>query len=981
MTSNQKSNRYFVGIGASAGGLEAISAFFKNMPIDTGLTFIVIQHLSPDYKSMMDELLSKVTAIPVKVVEDGIEPQPNHIYLIPPRQNMTIFHGKLLLETQDRANTMVNLPIDLFLHSLAEDQKHNAIGVILSGTGSDGTRGCRAIKESGGLVMVQSETSAKFSGMPKNVIANSLSDFILPVEELPTKLLNFVKHPLKAVLASNEGVQNEPSAITKLFSMLRQKTKIDFTFYKPPTIMRRIDRRMSINQIFSLEDYSQYVSRHPTELTALYRELLIGVTNFYRDPDVFDALLNESLYKYIEEIEGSEFRIWVAGCSTGEEAYTYCMLVQEIQERLGKTFDLKLFATDIDQEALNKASQGIYPESIAADLPQTFINKYFTRKDDHYQIARHLREMVVFARHDLIKDPPFTNMNLVSCRNLLIYLQPILQQRIFEGFNFSLKQDGILVLGSSESLGQSETLFDVMDHRRNIFRSRGQRRSLITSERFRLPDITPGSSAHSASSHRPYEHRHNTEIWMLESYIDALSRDFIPVSFIVSDTFELIRVTGDAGNYLVPLSGKVSTDITKNLIKDLTIPVATGLTKVFKTQADITFSNIRIKANGKSRKINVVIKPLEIKRNMPVMAIVIISEVKRADFSIENDGIKYDADVEVQQRVSDLEQELQFTRENLQATIEELETSNEELQATNEELLASNEELQSTNEELQSVNEELFTVNAEYQSKISELSEVNADMENFMGASKLIALFLDADLNVRRFMQNAKHLFNILDHDIGRPFEHLSHRIQSVEIVSMVKQVAETSLPVDVEVSAEDGNWYLLRILPYMLNHNVQGGVIVVLHEITDLKSSQERLLRAGQRKVLAQKMMHFTYWELDLRDSSMQWSEGAEEFLGAHKDTLSSNINALYDMISPNDLLRVKNGIKQILIDGKAYTTRYSIIPANGAPMLIEQHCQMLKNEAEENTHLLGVVHSVEELMCPKANSCDLKYNDAVGK
>ena len=316
MTSNQKSNRYFVGIGASAGGLEAISAFFKNMPIDTGLTFIVIQHLSPDYKSMMDELLSKVTAIPVKVVEDGIEPQPNHIYLIPPRQNMTIFHGKLLLETQDRANTMVNLPIDLFLHSLAEDQKHNAIGVILSGTGSDGTRGCRAIKESGGLVMVQSETSAKFSGMPKNVIANSLSDFILPVEELPTKLLNFVKHPLKAVLASNEGVQNEPSAITKLFSMLRQKTKIDFTFYKPPTIMRRIDRRMSINQIFSLEDYSQYVSRHPTELTALYRELLIGVTNFYRDPDVFDALLNESLYKYIEEIEGSEFRIWVAGCST-----------------------------------------------------------------------------------------------------------------------------------------------------------------------------------------------------------------------------------------------------------------------------------------------------------------------------------------------------------------------------------------------------------------------------------------------------------------------------------------------------------------------------------------------------------------------------------------------------------------------------------------------------------------------------------------
>ncbi|WP_299197799.1 chemotaxis protein CheB [uncultured Amphritea sp.] len=972
MTSKQKSSsRYFVGIGASAGGLEAISSFFKHMPLDTGLTFIVIQHLSPDYKSMMDELLSKVTAIPVHVVKDGVEALANNIYLIPPRQNMTIFHGKLLLETQDRADTMVNLPIDLFLHSLAEDQKHNAIGVILSGTGSDGTRGCRAIKEAGGLVMAQSEASAKFTGMPKNVVANGLSDFVLPVEDLPEQLLNFVKHPLEAKLISNEVVPKDTSSLTKLFAMLRQKTKIDFTFYKPPTIMRRIDRRMSINQAFSIDDYVQFVSNNPAELTALYRELLIGVTNFYRDPDVFDSILNEYLLDYISKMEGDELRIWVAGCSTGEEAYTYCMLVQEILERLDKTIDLKLFATDIDQEALNKASQGIYPESIAADLPKILINKYFIRKDDHYQIARHLREMVVFARHDLIKDPPFTNMNLVSCRNLLIYLQPVLQQRIFESFNFSLKQGGMLVLGSSESLGQAEAFFEVIDHRKNIFRSRGHRRSLLTSERYKLPEPQTGITQPGRS--HAFENRNNDELRVLESYIDSLAGEFIPVSFIVNDSFELIRVTGNARNYLAPLSGKVSTDVTKNLIKDLSVPVATGLTKVFKTSLAMKFSNIRIKVEGENKKVNVDIKPLEIRRHVPIMAVVIISEVKTLDLSPDNESIKYDADAEVHQRVSDLEQELQFSRENLQATIEELETSNEELQATNEELLASNEELQSTNEELQSVNEELFTVNAEYQSKISELSELNADMENFMGASELLSIFLDTNLQIRRFMQSAKQLFNILDHDIGRPFEHLSHRLPGVDLVSMVRQVADTGLAISMDVKAEDLNWYLLRILPYKLNHNVHGGVIIALHDISELKASQEHIARANQRKLLAQKMTQSTYWEMDLADRSVKWSEGAEDLFGV--DILQINIDNdfLTKIIQPDDSKRVQAEIAKILSDGQPFKTKFSVV-INSENYLIEQNCMMLKNESDEKTHLLGVIRRIDELSCPKANSCELK-------
>lgn len=973
--SKSKKGRFFVGVGASAGGLEAISLFFKNIPIDTGLTFIVIQHLSPDYKSMMDELLSKVTDIPVHVVQDGMEPKPNNIYLIPPRQNLTIFHGKLLLETQDRSNTMVNLPIDLFFNSMAEDQKHKAIGVILSGTGSDGTRGCRAIKEAGGLVMVQSEASAKFTGMPKNVIANSLADFVLPVEDLPAQLLNFVKHPLTAVLASKEGAATDTSALTKLFSMLRQKTKIDFTFYKPPTIMRRIDRRMSINQVFSIDDYVLYISNHPTELTSLYRELLIGVTNFYRDPDVFDSLLDDSFAKYIEEAGNGELRVWVAGCSTGEEAYTYCMLIEEIQEKLGTNLEVKLFATDIDQEALNKASQGIYPESITADLPQHFINKYFTRKDEHYQIARHLREMVVFARHDLIKDPPFTNMNLVSCRNLLIYLQPILQQRIFEGFNFSLKPDGLLVLGSSESLGQAESLFQTVDQRRNIYKSRGHRRSIMASERYRLPEPSVGTGNASTQS---YDSRNNNgELRVLEAYLEALAVDFIPVSFIVNESFELVRVAGDARDYLAPLSGKVSADVTKNLIKDLSIPVATGLTKVFKAQKDVSFSNVRIKVNGKSKKVNIVIKSLELRRNIPLMCVVIISEVQQLDKNPDSESIKYDADIEVQQRVVDLEQELQFTRENLQATIEELETSNEELQATNEELLASNEELQSTNEELQSVNEELFTVNAEYQSKISELSELNSDMENFMGASKLIALFLDADLHIRRFMQNAKHLFNILDHDIGRPFQHISNRIKSIDLMSLIDDVATSGQPLEVEVNAEDGNWYMLRILPYKLSLNINGGVIIVLHEITDLKNSKEELLKAQQRKQLAQRMLNTIYWEVNLENNALVWSEGAHELLGIDEQDIIDNKEALYQFAHPDDAERVKINIEATLNTCEPSVVRYRILTKDRSSKFIEQYSMILKNEVGESTHLIGAIRDIDNLYCPKVEDCKLRYDN----
>lgn len=954
--------QHYVGIGASAGGLEAITTFFKNMPTESGLIFIVIQHLSPDYKSMMDELLSKVTDIPVEVVKDGTQPQPDHIYLIPPQKNLTIFHGKLLLESQDRTHTVLNLPIDLFLHSLAEDQGRNAIGIILSGTGSDGTRGCRAIKEAGGLVMVQSESSAKFEGMPRNVIANGLADFILPVETLPEQLLKFVKHPLATRVPELDHEAENKSALSKIFAMLRSKTKIDFTFYKPPTIMRRIERRISINQVRSIEEYVDYLSHHPAEVTALYRELLIGVTNFYRDEEVFDSLRSDHLKNYVRGMENREMRIWVAGCSTGEEAYTYCMLLQDIAEELGKSMDLKIFATDIDQESLLKASQGIYPESIAADLPQHFLNKYFIRKDDQYQVVRPLREMVVFARHDLIKDPPFTNIDLVSCRNLLIYLQPILQRRIFDGFNFSLRPNGLLVLGSSESLGEAEPYFETLDHRCKIFRSRGSRKSLLSSERFKLPEPSVlGEWTHPGRGQA--QARNADDVRILESFIDALARDYIPVSLIVNEEFELLRVTGDSQRYLRPLSGKVSTDITKNLVKELSVPVATGLTKVFKSRTEISFSNVSVRSEGVVSKVNIQIRPLQVRRNYPWLAAVLISEIAKTPSIEVTEGIKYDADAEVLQRMNDLEQELQFTRESLQATIEELETSNEELQATNEELLASNEELQSTNEELQSVNEELFTVNAEYQGKISELSELNADMENFMSASRLVALFLDTGLSIRRFTRNAKYLFNILDHDINRPFEHISHRLKNTDLISMTRSVLTSGMTLDAEVTADDGDWYHLRILPYMLNHDVQGGVMITLYGINELKAAQAQLSNMHRHKMLHQSLASSSSasWDWDLSSNAMEWSDNVEALLGVPVHSLEHTREAFMKFVHPDDRLRFQACMEGALKDGVPYSIQYRIVWPDGSEHKIEQRGALLKDEDGKPIHLLGVIQKIQ--------------------
>jgi two-component system, chemotaxis family, CheB/CheR fusion protein len=826
-----------VGIGASAGGLEAIEEFFSHMPEKSGLAFIVIQHLSPDYKSLMVELLSKKTKIPVHRCTDGMLVAPDNIYMIPPKKNLSIFHGRLVLKEKDTVRG-INLPIDIFLKSLAEDQADRAIAVILSGTGSDGTRGVRAIKEQGGMVMVQDETTAKFDGMPRAAISTGVADFILPPKKMPTQLLAYIDHPYVAKKENARTLVSDQKGLTRIFSELRERTKVDFTYYKPSTISRRIERRMTVNQINDLDEYVQYIQKYPVEIMTLYRELLIGVTSFFRDAEAMNELMENCLPSLISRTKSREIRFWVTACSTGEEAYTIAILVKEVMEKIGANRDIKIFATDLDRDAVMQAGTGVYPESIAADLTPKLLGKYFYRKGDNYQIARNIREMVVFAQHNLVKDPPFTKIDLISCRNLLIYLQPVLQEKAMRMFNFSLNPGGILFLGTSETIGNMTDCFETVHQKYKIYRSRGKLTPNLEISDLKKTKDTRDSQSQPFSF--PYRERRRHQppptdaANLLTRFVSTLEDQYLPFSAIVNQQMEVVHIFGEAGDYFRIPSGRVVFDITKMVIKELAIPMATGIQKVFRTKEQLLYSNVKIKRDTDTRTVRLRIVPLPDQKAMDPLAAVFFEETKIIKDAEQDLVETYDLEADVQQRIADLEQELQFSNENLQATIEELETSNEELQATNEELLASNEELQSTNEELQSTNEELITVNAEYQAKIIELTQMSNDVENLLSSSGIEVLILDENYEIRKYSPGITRIFHILDKDTGRPIHHLSHHLEDFDPLSIIRRVEKNSKGVSLEKQDAQGRTYLVHVLPYHIAPDTYAGFMLTFVDTTD---------------------------------------------------------------------------------------------------------------------------------------------------
>ncbi|OGQ85554.1 MAG: chemotaxis protein CheR [Deltaproteobacteria bacterium RIFOXYD12_FULL_56_24] len=955
---------HYVGIGASAGGLEAIESFFETMPSDSGLAVIIIQHLSPDYKSLMAELLSKRTRMPVRRAEEGMEVLANHVYLITPQKNLRIFHGKLILSDQDHRHGPhqgINLPIDIFFRSLADDQGEKSIGVILSGTGSDGTRGISAIKGAGGMVMVQDPETARFDGMPKSAIATGLADFILPPQELAPQIQSYAIHPFIDKSKNGKTITSDEDGLARIFVLLRESSRVDFTFYKPNTMVRRIERRMSIHQVHELRDYVAFMEENPAEVTALYRELLIGVTSFFRDTEAFDELRGKFLPELFQRSNQREVRLWVAGCSTGEEAYSLAITCREVLDESGLACNVRIFATDVDREAIEHASIGAYPDSIAGDMPNHILNKYFFRQGEKLQISRQIRGMVVFAHHNLIKDPPFTNIDLVSCRNLLIYLQPVLQRKVMEYFNFSLKAQGLLFLGSSETVGEMGDYFRPMQQKWRIYEARGKRHitgmirdSMMSSPQSGRP-LTP-------LSRRNGIWRAQEEERALDRLLQGLSEDLLPLILLSNEHLELLHVVGDAHPFLRIPSGKAVNDLSKCIADELIIPLTTGMLKICKHGQDVAFSNIRLTAGNEILLVNMRLRRLPQRKGQDPLVAIIINPAVKVPSPVQDDKTEhYDLDKEAEQRIGDLEQELQFTRENLQATIEELETSNEELQATNEELLASNEELQSTNEELQSVNEELFTVNSEYQSKINELTLVNNDYDNLLYSLEMPIMFLDENKKVRRISPPLTALLGISEVDLDRPLRVQSPRFAGLEIERLVDEVLLKQRRVELEVRDNTGRWHLLRVMPYRVGDNSYSGAVVLLVDIQHTKEGEEALRWNQAQTDFLSKSVGLGIWDLDVVSGKLQWSASIEPIFGFAPGSFGGTYDDFLSCVHPDDRGMVEKEVKAALAGQRPYRLIHRVIWPDGSIHHVEESGKVFTDAEGKPFRMLGMTRGMD--------------------
>jgi two-component system CheB/CheR fusion protein len=829
-----------VALGASAGGLEALQVFFDHMPADSGMAFMVIQHLNPKGKSMLGAILQKHTPMEVMDAEDEMLVEPNRVYLNPAGMDVGVFNGVFQL-TEPVKTRGITLPIDHFLRSLARDRGEGALCVILSGTGSDGTLGLKAIKESGGMTIVQDPESAKYDGMPRSAILAGLADHILPAEKIPRELLSYVQQPyLKHPENPQVEVKRFAGYVQKVLMLIRSVTGRDFTGYKQSTIHRRIKRRMAVHKIEHVADYHRYLQENHAEIYKLFKELLILVTSFFRDTSAFEVLAARVIpHVLANHRDGSQVRIWVPGCATGEEALSISMLFMEAMDKLDGRAPVQVFATDVDPEAIQRARGAEYPESIASEISPERLERFFIRKNGGYGLKKEIRDSIVFAVQDLVADPPFSKLDLVSCRNVLIYMDPPLQKKIMDLFHFTLNDDGYLFLGTSESIGQFSDLFSTVDAKAKIFRSK----KLLA--RQAVPALSSGESTRAGRSNRE---RHDIKVASVKEFVEKIVLDeYAPASVLINEKFDVIYSQGPTGRYLLYPKGEPSSNIFRIVPDPLRHRLPTAIHKAIRDGAPSVLHGLRLKLEGRAHAVDVAIRPLRMPPDSQKLVLLVFtdrpySEKRRTKKStFETDSC-----------IAEMESELQVTRENLQATIEGQEAANEELKSTNEELQSTNEELQSMNEEmetakeeLQSTNEELVTVNSELQAKIDEMSTLNNDVNNLLASTEIGTIFLNAGLGIKRFTPSMTKLFSLITSDVGRPIQDLTTKISYTNLYKDAQTVLDTLQAKEAEVIAEDGRWLLMRILPYRTKENVIDGVVITFIDITDRKRALDEMRAA----------------------------------------------------------------------------------------------------------------------------------------
>ncbi len=844
-----------VGIGASAGGLAAFEAFFSGMPAETepDMAFVLVQHLAPDHKSILTGLIQRYTRMQVFEVEDGMEVRPNCAYIIPPGRDMSFLNGNLQL-LEPSAPRGQRMPIDFFFRSLARDQGERAICVVLSGTGHDGTLGVRAVKGGGGMAMAQAPYSTEYDGMPKSAIATGLIDYELPPAEMAMRLMTYAAHPSTGLpgSASSMPAQDEETRKT-IFNILQQETGHDFSQYKPSTVNRRFARRMAVHQIETTEDYAKYLRQTPVEVKALFSDLLIGVTNFFRDPESFKVLEKKIIPKiFAGRSVGDTVRVWSQGCSTGEEAYSLAILLQEHLNKLKQSYMVQIFATDIDSRAIATARAGLYPAGIAADVSPERLAHFFSIEADNttYRINKNLRDMVIFSEQDVIKDPPFSKLDLISCRNLLIYMTSSLQKRIIPLFHYALKPDGFLFLGSSETTGGFTDMFALFDKKAKLYR-----RKLAMNSVYRAPLNHNFSTMAVAGSIRPLPAWKNTgtgKLSLRELTEQALLQQVAPTGALVNDCGDIIYLHGRTGMYLEPTPGEAAVNNILEMAREgLQHEMASALHKASTFQETARRTGLRVNSNGAVITVNLTISPMitgpATAADTPLY-LVILEEVVPAegDKSADEDGIASSAELDANAYIASLRQELRTKEQFLQIANEELKSSIEEMQSINEELQSTNEELETSKEELQSMNEELTTVNAELQSNVTDLTRVNNDMNNMVAGTGIGTVFVDHLLHILRFTPDITRIINLIQTDIGRPIGHIVSNLAGCgKLVADVQAVLASLVPTEKDVQTIDGLWYTMRIHPYRTTDNRIEGAVISFIDITERKRAEDALKKA----------------------------------------------------------------------------------------------------------------------------------------
>ena len=858
-----------VGIGASAGGLHAFEKFFSGMPAETdpGMAFVLVQHLAPDHQSILAELIRRYTRMQVFEVVDGMEVKPNCAYIIPPNRDMAFLNGALHL-LEPSAPRGQRLPIDFFFRSLAQDQREKAICIILSGTGSDGTQGMRAIKGEGGMAMVQTPDSTEYDGMPRSAIGTGLVDFQLPPAEMPLELIAYARRAFGRVSRTGlPSVLDGGEDLNKICILLRSQTGHDFSQYKPSTVLRRIERRMAVQQIETMHDFVSFLQRTSTEVEALFRDLLIGVTNFFRDPEVFRVLEEHVIPRLFEGRKaGDVIRIWTVGCSTGEEAYSIAILLQERLGALRQNYTVQVFATDIDPQAIATARAGLYPDSIAADLSAERLARFFSPEagGSMYRIHKGIRDMIVFSEQDLIKDPPFSKLDLISCRNLLIYMGETLHKRVIPIFHYALNPGGFLFIGKSETVGEFEELFASVDHTSKIYQ---RKEELSEANRKALGRFVRISAPADSIARTAVKTRIGGKTDLRGLMEQALLQQLAPASALVNGQGDILYLHGRTGLFLEPPQGEpggsnILAMAREGLRPDLTV----ALRKAVSTNKIVLCPGLRVRTNGDFSRVNLTVRPTaadpaaEPKDFLYLVLLEIAALRDEAPDAgtprpVEAANGAEDAP-EVDARIRELRKELRAKEDYLEAANEELATSNEELKSSNEEMQSVNEELQSANEELetsreelQSINEELATVNAELQTKVADLSQVNNDMNNLMAGTGIGTVFVDLQLRIVRFTPAATRIINLIATDIGRPVGNITANLRGYDtLVDDVHEVLDTLIPKELEAQTKSGAWYAMRIQPYRTLDNVIEGGVITFVDISEKKMAQDALRVVEER-------------------------------------------------------------------------------------------------------------------------------------